>query len=190
MTEEKHEKSPAPAPATVPATVPAPVPPPAPKSRGTFYYLDGFLVRLSLLVLIVALLWNWDGFWRTDIKILTDAQKTYFPAKYEAEHLKIAALDDKSSLFTKMNERIVKYEEEKDQSLKTVEEVQAELVALKAEAAVLLRHYDTSLRIIKQLNRKFSPDEFEETLKCNSPECDNILKSNPEADPATYSFYK
>jgi len=167
MTEEKNEKPPA-LPAPVPAPVPVPAPAPAPKSRGTFYYLDGFLVRLSLLVLIVALLWNWDGFWRTDIKVITDAQKTYFPAKYEAEHLKIAALDDKSSLFTKMNERIVKYEEEKDQSLKTVEDVEAELVALKKEAAVLLRHYDTSLRIIKQLNRKFSPDEFEETLKCNS----------------------
>ncbi|WP_300459521.1 hypothetical protein [Desulfobacula sp.] len=193
MTEEKNqaktEKSPtlpAPAPALAPAPLPAPAP--APKSRGAFYYLDGFLVRLSLLVLIIALLWNWDGFWRTDIKFLTDAQKNYFPDKYEAEHLKIAALDDKSSLFTKMNERIVKYEEEKNQSLKSVEEVEAELVALKKEAAVLLRHYDTSLRIIKQLNRKFSPDEFEETLKCNSPECENILKSNPEADPTTYSF--
>lgn len=176
-TEEKTEKSLAP-----------PTLAPAPKKRGAIYYIDGFLVRLSLLVLIVALLWNWDGFWRTDIKLLTDAQKTYFPVKYEAEYLKVAALDDKSSLFTKMNERIVTYEEEKDQSLKAVEEVEAELVALRKEASVLLRYYDTSLRIIKQLNRKFSPDEFEETLKCNSPECENILKSNAEADPTTYSF--
>ncbi len=89
-----------------------------------------------------------------------------------------------------MNERIVTYEEEKDQSLKAVEEVEAQLVDLKKEASVLLRYYDTSLRIIKQLNRKFSPDEFEETLKCNSPECENILKSNSEADPTTYSFNK
>ncbi len=177
MTEEKNEakieksltpSSPAPASAPTLALAPAP----APKSRGAIYYIDGFLVRLSLLVLIVALLWNWDGFWRTDIKFLTDAQTTYFPVKYEAEQLKIAAL------------------EEKNQSLKAVEEVEAELVALKKEAAVLLRHYDTSIRIIKQLNRKVSPEKFEEALKCNSPECENILKSNPEADPMTYSFNK
>lgn len=191
MTEEKNEakteKS-----LTPPAPAPAPVfaPAPAPRKRGAIYYIDGFLIRLSLLVLIVVLLWNWDGFWRTDINFLTNFQKTYFSDKYEAEHLKIAALDDKSSLFTKMNERIVKYEEEKNQSAKAVEDIEAELIALKKEAAILLRHYDTSLRIIKQLNRKFSPDEFEATLKCNSPECENILKLNPEADPTTYSFYK
>jgi len=145
---------------------------PAPKSRGTFYYIDGFLVRLSLLVLIVALLWNWDGFWGTDIKFLTDAQTTYFPVKYEAEQLKIAALG------------------EKYQSLKAVRKGETELVALKKEAAVLLRHYDTSIRIIKQLKQKVSPEDFEEALKCDSSECENILKSNPEADPMTYSFNK
>lgn len=175
MTEEKTEKSSNPA---------------APKSRGAFYYIDGILVRLSLVVIIVALLWNWDGFWRTDIKFLTDIQKTYFPIKYEAEHLKVAALDEKSSLFTKMNERIVTYEQEKNQSLKALQAVEEELVAVNKKATVLLRHYDTSLRIINQLQRKFSPDEFEETLKCNSAECENIVKLNPEADPGSYSFQK
>jgi len=189
MTEEtneaKTEKSPIP---SNYALVPAPVT--APKSRGAFYYIDGILVRLSLLVLVVALLWNWDGFWRTDIAFLTKAQQTYFPVKYEAEQLKTAALDEKSSLFTKMNERVVKYEEEKDQSLKAVEEIEAQLAAVKEEAAVMLRHYDTSLRMITLLKRKFSPEEFEEAMKCNSPECENILKSTAEADPATYSFSK
>jgi len=173
MAEEKTEKSSNPA---------------APKSRGAFYYIDGILVRLSLLVIIVALLWNWDGFWKTDIKFLTDIQKTYFPIKYEAEHLKVAALDEKSSLFTKMNERVVTYEQEKNQSLKALQAVEEELVAANRKATVLLRHYDTSLRIISQLKRKFPPDEFEEILKCNSVECENIVKLNPAADPESYSF--
>lgn len=173
MTEEKIEKSSNPL---------------APKSRGAFYYIDGILVRLSLLVIIVALLWNWDGFWNTDIKFLTDTQKTYFPIKYEAEHLKIAALYERSSLFTKIKEKIVKYEQEKNQSLNALHAVEEELVAVNKKATVLLRHYDTSLRIINQLRRKFTPDEFEETLKCNSAECENIIKLSPEADPETYSF--
>ena len=173
MTEDKIEKSSNPL---------------APNSRGAFYYIDGILVRLSLVVIIVALLWNWDGFWKTDIKFLTDTQKTYFPIKYEAEHLKIAALDEKSSLFTKMNERIVKYEQEKNQSLNALHDVEEELVAVNKKATVLLRHYDTSLRIINQLQRKFTPDEFEVILKCNSAECENIVKLSPEADPETYSF--
>jgi len=164
MTEEKNEakieKSPTP-----------PPPAPAPKGRGAFYYIDGLLVRLSLLVLIVALLWNWDGFWTTNIKFLTDAQTTYFPIKYETGHLKIEAL------------------EEKNQSLKMVAQTEAELIAFKKKAVVLWRHYDASLRIIKRLNRKVSPEAFEEALKCNSPECESILNSNPESDPMTYSEF-
>ena len=150
--------------------------PPAPqitvKGRGAFYYVDGLLVRLSLLVLIVALLWNWDGFWTTKIEILTEAQKTYFPIKFETEHLKIEAL------------------EEKNQALKVAAKAEAEMNEFKKKASVLWRHYDASTRIIKRLNRKVSPEAFEEALECNSPECENILNSTSEADPMTYSNFK
>ena len=159
-TETKIETSPAP-----PSQVPAP------KGRGAFYYIDGLLVRLSLLVLIVALLWNWDGFWTTDIKFLTDAQTTYFPIKYKAEHTKIEAI------------------KERNQSLKAAAKIENEMNEFKKKAAVLWRHYDASSRIIKRLNRKVSPEAFEEALECNSPECENILNSSSEADPMTYSSF-
>ena len=89
-----------------------------------------------------------------------------------------------------MTERIEKYEQEKNQSLKALHAVEEELAAVNKKATVLLRHYDTSLWIINQLQRKFPPDEFEKTLKYNSAECENIVKLNPEADPETYSFQK
>lgn len=164
MTEEKTEAK-----TEKPSSPPPPAP--APKGRGAFYYIDGLLVRLSLLVLIVALLWNWDGFWTTDIKFLTDAQTSYFPVKYKTEHLKIEAL------------------EEKNQALKVVAKAESEIAAFKKKATVLWRHYDASQRIIKRLNRKVSPEAFEEALECNSPECENILNSRPEADPMTYSMF-
>lgn len=158
------------------------------KGRGIFYYIDGFLIRLTLVVMIIAMVWNWDGFWQSDIKTLNNLQKKYFPIKYETMSLKMAAMDERSELYSQMNERTRKYVEEKDNAIKAMEEAKAELAALKKEAASLHRYYDTSLRIIKQLNRKFSPDELEATLKCNSLECENIVKSSPDADPGKFVF--
>jgi hypothetical protein len=158
-----------------------------PKSRA-FYYLDGILVRLSLIVIIIALLWNWDGFWRTDIKFLDTAQQTYFPIKYETERIKTEAMNNNTALYNKMSEKDSQFKKETDKFLKSIEAEEEKLIATKKKAAALLRYYDTSLRMIKQLQRKFSPDEFEEILKCNSSECEDIISSSPGADPETYSF--
>lgn len=162
--------------------------PPKPKGRGPFYYIDGILVRLLLIVVVIALLWNWDGFWKTDIKVLDDFQKTYFPVKYEEERLKISSANEKVAFFDQLNKKIAKYEKEKDTAEKALAAVEKELAAVNKKATALLRHYDTSFRIIQQLKRKVSPDEYEQTIKCNSAECENIFKNKPDADPKKFSF--
>ena len=49
----------------------------------------------SLLSVVIALVvsgimfWNWDGFWQTEIPMLTSAQETYFPAKHAEEQYKL-----------------------------------------------------------------------------------------------------
>jgi len=157
------------------------------KSR-TFYYIDGILIRLLLIVVLIALLWNWDGFWKTDIKILKQAQEQYFPVKYKAEHLKIAVINENLEMIQKMKDRTSKYKQETEKALKAVEAANEKVIAVTDKATVLLRYYDTSRRIIEKLKRKFSPDELDIALKCNSVECEEIVKSSSKAAPETYSF--
>ena len=157
------------------------------KSRA-FYYIDGILIRLLLLVVLIALLWNWDGFWKTDIKILKQAQEKYFPVKYEAEHLKIAVIKENLEVIQQMKDKASKYKKETDKALKAAEAAEAKVIAVTEKATVLLRYYDTSRRIIEKLKRKFSPDELDIALKCNSIECEEIVKSSSKAAPETYSF--
>ncbi len=172
MTEEKTETTPQPQ---------------KTKSR-PFYYIDGILIRLSLIVFLIALLWNWDGFWKTNIKILDNAQKTYFPVKYEAEHLKTAIIKDQAKIYQKIHDETTKYRKETEEARNAHREAENKLTQVNNKANELLRYYDTSLRIIRQLNRKFSPDELESILKCNSIECDNITNFNPAAEPEMFSF--
>jgi DNA mismatch repair ATPase MutL len=150
------------------------------KSRA-FYYIDGILIRLLLLVVVVALLWNWDGFWKTDIKVLKQAQETYFPIKYKAERMKVSVMNENKEIMKQMKNKISEYQQDTDNALKAVE-------TAKEKAKTLLRYYDTSRRIIDKLKRKFSPDDLEAALICNSVECENIVNSSPEADPKNYVF--
>lgn len=43
------------------------------------------------------------------------------------------------------------------------------------------RYYDTALRMIDLLTRKYSDDELKRTLSCTSPECEEILVSKHQA---------
>ena len=157
------------------------------KSRA-FYYIDGILIRLLLIVVLIALLWNWDGFWKTDIKILKQAQETYFPVKYKAESLKTAVVKENLEIIQQMQKRVSKYKQETDKALKALEAAEEKVIAVTEKATVLLRYYDTSRRIIEKLKRKFSPDELDAALKCNSIECEEIVKSSAKAAPETHSF--
>ena len=157
------------------------------KSRA-FYYIDGILIRLLLLVVLIALLWNWDGFWKTDIKILKQAQETYFPVKYKAESLKTEVVKENLEIIQQMQKSVSKYKQETDQALKAAEAAEEKMIAVTKKATVLLRYYDTSRRIIEKLKRKFSPDELDAALKCNSIECEEIVKSSVKAAPEAHSF--
>ncbi len=157
------------------------------KSRA-FYYIDGILIRLLLIVVFIALLWNWDGFWKTDIKILKQAQETYFPIKYKAERMKVSVMNENEAIMKQMKNKISKYQQETDKALKAVEAAKGDAAAVKQKAEILLLYYDTSRRIIDKLKRKFSPDDLDAALKCNSVECENIVKSSAEAAPESYSF--
>ena len=113
MTEEQTEVK------AAPTEVSAASPPKTKeKGRGIFYFIDGFLIRVTLVVAIIALVWNWDGFWQTDIKVLDDLQKKYFPIKYETMSLKKAVMDETTEFYKQLQERTGKYVQDKDNAHK------------------------------------------------------------------------
>ena len=53
-------------------------------------FLSSVIKFVFWLVISLTLLWNWDGFWQTDIKSLNKVQKNFFPSKYSEEQLKVS----------------------------------------------------------------------------------------------------
>ena len=51
--------------------------------------LEGLLSVVIALVVSTVMLWNWDGFWQTNIPMLTSIQGTYFPVKHAQEQDKL-----------------------------------------------------------------------------------------------------
>jgi hypothetical protein len=51
--------------------------------------VESLLSVVLALVMGGVLLWNWDGFWQTEIPLLTSAQETYFPVKHAQEQDKL-----------------------------------------------------------------------------------------------------
>ena len=50
---------------------------------------EGLLSVMIVLVVSGVMLWNWDGFWQTEIPLLTYTQETYFPVKHAQEQEKL-----------------------------------------------------------------------------------------------------
>ncbi|HSH71193.1 MAG TPA: hypothetical protein VK997_14825 [Deferrisomatales bacterium] len=51
--------------------------------------VENLLSIIIAMVVVSGMLWNWDGFWQTEIPLLTSAQETYFPVKHAQEQDKI-----------------------------------------------------------------------------------------------------
>ncbi|MFP3977530.1 hypothetical protein [Marinobacter sp. KMM 10035] len=136
-------------------------------------------VFLSALVFVI--LWNWDGFWQTDIGPLTRVQQSVFPVKYNEEQLKVSRVQNNNQLIEQIERRVNRYEIAAVEAQKAAREAQAQLSAVVSQENEKCRYYDTALRMIDLLTRKYSEDELKRTLSCTSPECEEILMSKHQA---------
>lgn len=145
----------------------------------------GFLASLInfvfLSVLVFVILWNWDGFWQTDIGPLTRVQQSVFPVKYNEEQLKISRIQNNNQLIEQIERRVNRYETAVIEAEKEAREAQEQLSTVVAQENEKCRYYDTALRMIDLLTRKYSEDELKRTLSCTSPECEEILMSKRQA---------
>lgn len=156
----------------------------------------GFLSTLATLVfwLVIAsiMLWNWDGFWQTDIKSIEKLQKEYFSVKYNEEQMKVSRIANNNKLIEDIRERLERVEQraeakvekankEKEIVLSKLDDVELQLSSYLEKENTKCRYFDTSLRMIDHLTKKYSEDELKRALSCTSVECENILHYRQEA---------
>ncbi|WP_150910422.1 hypothetical protein [Marinobacter halotolerans] len=145
----------------------------------------GFLASvfnfIFLFVLVFVLLWNWDGFWQTDIGPLTRVQQSVFPVKYNQEQLKISRVQNNNQVIEEMEGRVDRYEEAMVEAQNEASEAKEQLAQVINHETEKCRYYDTALRMIDLLTRKYSEHELKQTLSCTSPECEEILVSKQRA---------
>jgi hypothetical protein len=140
------------------------------------------MLGLAVLAILAAVfVWNWDGFWQTDIKRLNSVQQRYFPAKFDEEQLKLSRILDNSKVLKAIETRLVKAEAEVERERQRASNSQLELKALVAEENTKCQYYKTSLKIIENLTGKLSPADLQALVKCTNQECEQIIKSTPEA---------
>ena len=155
-------------------------------------FLSNLFSVLFFLAIVLSVLWNWDGFWQTDVGFLKDFQKSFFSAKYSEEQLKISRIRKNNEVLDEIESKLRAYESKSIAALErsNLAMDKASLRAVKAEKRLAeyiasenlkCRYYDASLRMIDHLTKKYSEDELARTISCTSKECEVILESKSDA---------
>ena len=137
----------------------------------------GFIDFISWIVTLLVILWNWDGFWQTDIEWLSTSQQSMFSVKFAEEQLKVSRITDNNKIIAQSEQRFEAIKEENVQL--TDQKFQAEK-ALKHFQNIeneKCRYYDTALRMLDHLSDKYSEQELKRTIRCTSAECEQILEN-------------
>jgi hypothetical protein len=121
--------------------------------------------KLLLTILIgLALLWNWDGFWQTNIGFLRSSQERYLPAKVAQEQQKLSNSGLHHSELEKLRAQV--------QLLET------QLVEFKTTGAREQKkgHLAAALQIIESLSGQIPAEQLEQLRSgCSSQECEEIF---------------
>lgn len=155
-------------------------------------FLSGLLSIVFFLAIMFSILWNWDGFWQTNITPLKNTQNSLFPAKYKEEQLKLSRIAKNNEVLDEIETRLKSYEAKsiealeranlaKEQAMSEAMKAEEDLAAYLEQENLKCRYYDTSLRMIAHLTKKYSEDELKSTLSCTSKECEEILNSESMA---------
>lgn len=147
-------------------------------SRGV---LGSLFTVAAFGALTVALVWNWDGFWQTDIAPLSAAQQRYFPAKFSQEQFKLSRILDNSAWMKTFERRLAQAEADAEDDRQRAAGSQAELAALRTKSGTDCRYYRASLKIIDNLARKIPPEGLRTSAACTNVECEQIIRARPEA---------
>ena len=144
-------------------------------------FMDKMISGVFMVIISLTFLWNWDGFWQTNIPALKNVQQKHLPAKYNEEQLKISRSALSNDLLDQANARIHAAEQEAQRQTLLAGEANQKLMDVLAKESEKCRYYKTSLLVIKNLTRKFSEDELHDILRCSNEECEQIVTSSSAA---------
>ncbi len=124
-------------------------------------FVSSFISLLFWTVISCTLLWNWDGFWQTEITVLNKAQKEYFPSKYQEEQLKLSRVIN-NKIIEDIQKQLVHSEEKAKLKLEQIiaerDVAVQQMILSKDQLATYLevenlkcRYFDTSLRMGESL---------------------------------------
>lgn len=130
---------------------------------------------LLLVCFVFALLWNWDGFWQTKIKWLTDLQVATFPVKHSEENLKVNRVTQNNQLIDGYQERMAHLESE-------LESAKTELALIRYSKVENCRYLDAAVRMFDNTTADLSSEARAREVRCTSHECDAILNNRAEVE--------
>lgn len=154
----------------------------APDHRGRLAGTVNSVFTLAAFSVLGAVsVWNWDGFWQTDIGPLNALQQRYFPAKFKEEQLKLSRILDNGAWMQTFERRLAKAETEAENERQRAAASQADLAALRTKDNANCRYYKASLKIIDNLAKKIPPEGLRMSANCTNVECEQIIRAKPEA---------
>ena len=143
--------------------------------------LSGTLTVAAVIGLSAVFVWNWDGFWQTNVGPLNTLQERYFPAKYKEEQLKLSRIVDNAAWLEVLERRLASAERDAEQDRQLAADSRAQLSTLQGKDATNCRYYKASLKIIDNLAKKIPPEELRTSAACTNVECEQIIRARPEA---------
>ncbi|HDZ9481884.1 TPA: hypothetical protein RUZ79_003306, partial [Vibrio cholerae] len=79
------------------------------------------------------------------------------------------------------DDKVQKAYRERDMAISKLNSAEVELANYLEKENMKCRFYDTSLRMIDHLTKKYSEDDLKRVLSCTSVECEKILNYRQEA---------
>lgn len=152
-----------------------------PKLKKSSTVFDTIIGYFIFTLILIALIWNWDGFWQTNIGPLKSAQQEYLPVKYNQEQLKVSRIEQNNEFLVKIMSQLESAENESKRQSEIAASAKTALAQAISKEEEKCQYYKTSLMVIKNLTRKYSEDELSTILRCTNSECEQIIKSKPEA---------
>lgn len=143
-----------------------------------FTVLSGLI---ALVILGAVFVWNWDGFWQTDIKRLQSVQQRYFPSKLKEEQLKLSRVLDNNQIIERIERKLAEADKAVEMERQRASAAHMALKEIQAKEGGKCQYYKTSLKIIETLVGRISPEELRSQVRCTNQECEQIIKSTPDA---------
>lgn len=113
-------------------------------------------------------LWNWDGFWQTDISPLNQFLIGAFPEKVLEEQAKTINMKQNAAYIEMLQEKY-------DRVLIKRDELEAKLDDISTDSTQKCEYLDSAIRMFDIATRDLSPEAKAQKITCTNSKCDDIM---------------